>query len=322
MSQKNVLACCLLIICGATLLGFSINHQPVSALSFPVTQGTSSESFKLNTTFQAVNNTYPVYRIVVPEINDAYTKEFSKKFNMAGTEKLSDDEWGELVLTDSSKNPYERLTFFKQSGGVIWEIPDKKYVTTQTQQNLPSEAEAIKLANSFLTSKGLLTPDVKVQNVIVSQKQGTWMGGEDKPSTSIDTILDVRYSRTLNSLPINGQGMAVNIGKNGEIVGYFNNIRIIDPIPYRNVHIITPAQAFDKLKSNDNQMIHFQTNFNEITIDNVSLGYYSEPIVYEQKYFIPVYLFSGVALGEDGKQNPYQQFVDAVSPDDMSSLTT
>lgn len=81
-------------------------------------------------------------------------------------------------------------------------------------------------------------------------------------------------------------------------------------MPYKEVFIITPDEAFEKLKE-----VGIFTGIKDVeaaSIDMVYLGYYAKSASEVQTYLQPVYVFEGEAKG-DNETSEFVQYIPATS---------
>ncbi|WP_243669107.1 hypothetical protein [Methanoculleus chikugoensis] len=70
---------------------------------------------------------------------------------------------------------------------MAYHIPDLELPTEVTRQpDLPSDAEAEKIALAFLEKTGMQSPDARVVKTEVNQKQEAWEAGATEPKVSYD----------------------------------------------------------------------------------------------------------------------------------------
>lgn len=155
----------------------------------------------------------------------------------------------------------------------------------------PSEDQAIKLADALLQSLGLM--DGLELNDVIVQDQIT---SGDK---TYDLTRAVSYQARLGGLPFLGPGakVSVAVGPGDELVrmehwlvastpGPMVQVRPVD-VALKDIETgkgLPPARMTRELAKN-------------ITVTDVSLAYWAEPILLQEKYHKPVYVFSVVDAG-------------------------
>jgi len=172
-------------------------------------------------------------------------------------------------------------------------------------ENLPTDEEARKIAETFLTSHDLL-PEGAVYSG-VAHGEGFFLNSTD--NTSIQTYKDtqVSFTGTLNDLPVFGNWMYVTIGGNGDILRIFKRWREAEP--YKEFEILSPKEAIEALKQTG---IVTEVNAPQTaTITGMKIGYYASPPGDDQPYLKPTYYFKGTVEGEKGN-GTFFQYIPAV----------
>ncbi|MDD4255613.1 MAG: calcium-dependent protein kinase [Methanofollis sp.] len=279
--------------------------------SLPTIQGSAETEFDVMTDFPAPTDTsYPVYGTDVPAVTVQSVEKIAGLFGMTGNAEVCNQKTGEIQIVDESKENVSRLSMYPPSGAILYEIPDKEFpAAVREQPVLPSRDEAIQIANVFLKERGLLPSEAKVSTVEVNQQQEVWKAGGSEPERVYSITLAVRYARTLDGVPVYGDEMAVIIGDGGEVVGM---VKCWRPVEATGETMIIPAEkAYENLKAEKTVIPQDMAGYDRISIENISLGYWMKPRIYEQKTVTPVWAFSGTAY-YDGKEEPYLNYVSAV----------
>lgn len=280
--------------------------------SLPAAQGNAETEFEVLADLPASTDTsYQVYETDVPAVTVQSVEETAKLFGMTGEAVVCNQKTGEIQLVEDSKADISRLSMYPTSGALLYEIPDREYPDTVTEQPaLPAGDEAIRIADAFLKERGLLPPEATVKSVEVNQQQEVWKAGGNEPEKVYNVTLAVRYARTLDGVPVYGDEMAVIIGDGGEVVGMVRCWRPVEAAGHTT--IVSAEKAYENLKAENTVLPQDLAGYDRITIDTISVGYWMEPRIYEQKTVSPVWVFSGTAY-YDGKEEPYRNYVSAVS---------
>jgi hypothetical protein len=307
-NQLLMLGITIILIASASSVARYINQDAESPLLRE--EGTNGAKFILNTELPKIENSYAIYTVVTPDITMNYVTEIAETFGVSGTPETVSESTGEIRVTDNTKNLREQVSVYKYSNSIVYEIPEKKYGDViESQPDLPSEDEAKKIANEYLLSRDLLPDDVKVESVKSCVRSGVIQAGVEQPVESYDVTLGVTYSRDIDGIPVYGDEFTVYLGDKGEVVGVTKTLREI--IKTGNTSIKSPTEAYNDLVAGNTDLPALEMQIDEITIDNISIGYLMQPRIYEQKSVIPVYVFEGIAKG-NGKEIPYKEFVSAV----------
>lgn len=323
MTQKTLITVLSVIALGIVVscIGFvSLQHttgaEGVEMPSFPTTIG-SSGPYSLATSYPAVEESYPVYRTVLPNTTPEEIQRIANLFGVSGgTQSVQSDSIVRLV--DASKDPAAEFTFYTNCGAVYYSIPAKIYPKYPSEEaNIPSDDEARVIATNRLKELGLLPEDVHFEDVIVGDK----MGITDKTSRT-EYILTkyVTFFEEIQGLRVYGAGVGVTINDKGEVVRVGSSLREYDPKPIRYVKIVTPEQAYQRLNSGDLMVQPLPENYKQIAVTNISLGYWMDIPSNPQKYIVPVYVFSCDATW-DGNTEQVIRYVPAVDPSEVQHLT-
>ncbi|MDN7023543.1 hypothetical protein FGU65_01275 [Methanoculleus sp. FWC-SCC1] len=311
--RKNVfLAVFAVIVLGIIVAGVGLPylHQAApgtDAIGIPSTPNIigSSGPYVLAAPFPDVNDSYPVYRTVLPDTSTEEKRRIGDLFGVSeGVEKPE--------RTDG------RLYYYTNSGAFQYIIPAKAYpYATDRQPDLPSDEEARAIATTYLKERGLFPADVYFEYVKIGSSC------ENRSPTSVtvyNLTKHVHFIKKIQDLRVHTAGITVSIGENGEVVAVSNSLREFDPKPVRDVKIITPEQAYQRLSAGDVMIQPLQEDYDKIVVTNISLGYWMETQTEPQEYIVPVYVFSCNAMW-DGKSEEVFRYVPAVDPTEMEGLT-
>lgn len=245
----------------------------------------------------------PRYRVLPPAVDEAYVRAIRKSLcrtlgRFCGPAAFAQGE-GELRLVDG----VAELTVSLASGGYsyidtsTWMLPGEAPPPV-----LPSQAEAVAIAEQFLSAMGLDGPDasrapdldqVAVLDTLVDSGDGNMAIAETQ---SLHRI--VSYSRVLPGefrYPVEGAGgaMRVHIGAGGEVIAFFRNgWREIEPV--ENVAIVPAEEAAEKFLGGSfpPEMIGGPPcACEEVVIDGVRLGYLEPGAATQVSALDPFYFF-------------------------------
>lgn len=307
------------MILGIVLVVVGIPYlQPSSAgnyetPSFPQTIG-SEGRYVLAAAFPVVNNSYPVYKTIPPDITDKGVKRLGDMFGLSLNTMESKIYSNKIRISDHSKTPPARLTVYTNSGAFTYDIPEKKYpYTTDSQPNLPSDEEARAIATKYLSDRNLFPDDVHFEGVSIGSQYG-----EYSPTSNIVYTLTkhVLFTKEIQGIQVYNAAITVTIGEKGEVVGFSNSLRELDPNPVHHVKIISPEEAYQQLLSNNLMIRPMADDSNQIVVKGISLGYWMEIQTMPQEYVLPVYAFSCTSIRGD-KEEQVMRYVSAVEPSEM-----
>ena len=306
MSRKiDALICLALAIIAGCVWVLGPGQVPESPL--PAGAGSGEEKYSLTAEFPEVRDSYTHYRVVPVAITEEQVLEVAERFGLAGEPGTMNKKTGEFLIIDASKDPEEWLSVYAHSGAVAYRIPDRELPTEVTRQpDLPTDAEAEKIALAFLEKTGMKSPDARIVKTEVNQKQEVWEAGATEPKVSYDITKAVRFGRSLDGLPVYGDEFAATLGDGGEVLGLVKTWREV--APDGNVSLRSPGEAYEDLLAARTVRPHTGQEYDQITIENVAIGYWMEPRGFVQDLVRPVYAFSGTAL-RDGVEEPYVEYV-------------
>jgi len=309
VSKQVVILGMVIILTGvfATTTMWSGQNQ-ISLL--PPSEGMGGSTIVLDTAFPEVGDSYPAYKTITPDVTFDYVKDIGKRFGLTGEPELYSESTGEIKLVDDTKEVREQVSVYKHSGAIVYEIPDKQLpLSVESQHILPSEEDAKRIASEYLLERDLLPEGATVKCVRVDQKYEIYQAGINHPIESYNVTLAVMYSRSIDGIPVYGDEMAVIIGTNNEIVGVIKSWR--DVVPSGYMKIKTPEQAYEELIAGKGMQPSMEMKIDKVIINDISIGYWIEPRIFEQESVLPAYVFSGIAIG-NGKEVPFRDYVSAV----------
>ncbi|WP_197080283.1 two-component system regulatory protein YycI [Methanosarcina siciliae] len=156
---------------------------------------------------------------------------------------------------------------------------------------LPSEEEAVEIANKFLEERNSLPEGVYMSNVETFTIKTS---NEDSGSVEKETpaFLRVSYNRILDGYPVVGPGdsMEVCIGEKEEIVYFFKTWREVQNVG--EVSILDVNSAIEKLNQGDSVQ-PVKSGHKPVEINEIEIGYYSDTPGEKQDFYKPVWIFRG-----------------------------
>ncbi len=305
LKKVGVLVCLALAIIAGCAWVLGPCQTPANPL--PAVAGAGEEKYSLTAEFPEVRDSYTLYRVVPAAITEEQVRKIAEQFGLSGEPKAASEATGEFLLIDALKEPEEQVSVYAHSGSVAYHILDKEFPTEVTRQPaLPADAEAEKIALAFLEKTGMQSPDARVVKTEVNQKQEVWKAGGSEPEVSYDVTKAVRFGRSFDGQPVYGDEFAVILGDGGEVVGLVKTWREVTPDG--NVSLRSPKEAYEDLRAARTVRPHVGGEYDQITIENVTIGYWMEPRGVVQDLVRPVYAFSGTAV-RGGAPEPYIEYV-------------
>ena len=276
-------------------------------IPLPARAGAGETMFSLTAEFPEMRDSYTLYRTVPVTVTEEQVREVAERFGLAGEPGTMNKKTGEFLLIDASKDPEEQVSVYAHSGAVAYHIPDLELPTEAIRQpDLPTDAEAERIALAFLEKTGMQSPGARVVKIGVGQKQEVWKAGESEPEASCDVTKTVRFGRPLDGLPVYGDEFTVILGDGGKVAGLVKTWREVTPDG--NISLRSPEEAYEDLLAARTIRPRVGGEYGRITIENVSIGYWMEPRGVVQDLVRPVYAFSGTAF-RDGVPEPYIGYV-------------
>ena len=169
------------------------------------------------------------------------------------------------------------------------------------QENIPTEAEAINIAESFIKNNGGLPKDAYLK--------GVRQGYMEKRNYKTDELVEkypmetkVDYGRKINGYEVVGPGdsITVSIGEDGKILGYMRTWRTLEEAG--EIEILSSEEAITKLENGQLMEIPISPYANPLAIEEASIAYYSEVMGEYQEYYTPVWVFKGTDSNGDSVQ--------------------
>jgi hypothetical protein len=288
---------------------------PKNTLAAPVT-------FYLNTSLSTDNRQAPVYQISELDINQNYVAELGQKLGFTGA-PVSMDGGLKIVMTDSSMDSPRQLTVWTASGAIEYGYtsPDKLYPAYTAM--LPSPDEAKVLAYDFLDKLDLLPPDYQNFGVIKDRIVVAAGGGYDIEEGAVGNIMQkdpsywlVKFPFNVDGNPVTGPGAKteVSIGDEGEPVSMVWAWKEVTPAYTENIK--SEQSAFDDIVNNKGT-VDMPVSCPNVRIDDVQLSYWIDPLSEKQDYILPVYVFKGDCLDDNGHYiEGFTAWTDATLPAD------
>ncbi len=274
--------------------------------------GTLSFSiFPLETDFPMVDESYPVYRIITPNLTNEEIQQLGTLFGVSGDVEDFIPSSGISRITDYSTDPYAIFEYNHNSGSYTYQIPDKAMPSsTNIQPDLPSDEEARVIATRYLLERNLLPEGVHFCCVSIGSSYGTY---SPTSTTVYNLTKHVRFTREIEGIPVYSGGITVTIGEGGEVVGVTNSVGQYDPVPVLYMKIRSPVQAYERLRAGDLIMRPLCCT-SYYAVRNISLGYLTDNQVGTHEYMLPVYAFE---CHESSGTEEITLFVWAVDPSDV-----
>ncbi|MHC1757090.1 MAG: hypothetical protein AB9861_16945 [Methanosarcina sp.] len=309
--MKNKMLVLAGIVSILTIFGISMALHTQAGTVFPTSEANidSSVEFTLETSFPELESTFPVLETKSPVVSSEYVEEIGQRYGFTG--EAGPAGTGKIGML--SEDGTEHLIVYEKSGAIFYSVPEKMSPVVSSQPDLPSDAEAIKIAESFLAEMNLLPSDAKLDKV-VADKQLESEKSTGKVLKEYDTVLQVIASaREINGIPIVGPGnkIKVYVGEKGEVVGLFKAWKDVETSKEK-VNIKTAETAYTELQNGKAMFLTANLDtIDKVSIKNIYLAYWMEPAGEEQDSALPVYVFEGEAIDSESQAVPFTAYVPA-----------
>jgi hypothetical protein len=244
-----------------------------------------------------------VYKVLPPVVTNETTLEYASKFNVTGNLR------GETTVQSKDLEYYVTIT--KNSGAITYQNQDRPNAIMDAPAELPSDDEAVTIATNFLKDRDLYPEGSAFSSTYDENAYST-------KNTITFGQIDVFFNRTLNGLNVEGTHLEVDVGGNGDVIGYYSNWRNYEP--YMEYPIIPQQEAFEQLKTNG-VGVGMNDQNSIVSIDHAYLAYNTLPGAYQEDYLKPVWVFKGNVLVNGTPVMPIVQPISAVSVEVESNAT-
>jgi len=205
-------------------------------------------------------------------------------------------------LSEENENISRWLDFYFSDG--TWQYHDYSRDITDPV-SLPSDEASTQYAVAFLVENGLYNERFEVNSVV---EQYT---GEKETGDYNAYCKSVYFYPTAGGIPVYGVSrIAVSVGDNGGIVGVYHFYKDIDEAGI--VDLISPESLYERIENAE-----FSSSINpaavEAAINEIFLGYWEDSgSIEEQPYLQPVWVYIGIAVLEDGQEEPFDVIAPAI----------
>ena len=159
---------------------------------------------------------------------------------------------------------------------------------SKTKANLPNESEIPLLAQQVLAPFGGIPPDAIPLGITTSSGKAINFSTGEIVAVYLESR-NIAYDRQINGMPVIGQSILLAFGENGELLFIKRQWRTLTPIG--DVPVISASQAVEELQRGET-LNHYQDSV-DVTITNITLGYYAAYPDREEETLEPVWIFSG-----------------------------
>jgi hypothetical protein len=289
----------------STIAQQSYQYQPESADIF----GSVSHSMSLDVRSENNPEKILVYKTESPGVSRDLFDKYAKIFNVTGT--FREGKNGMSVQTEDLVYSVEKSAI---SGRVIYNVANRPNDILDSQDKLPTDEEAVRIASQFLKSNNLYPDGAYFRTTDRHYEKSADENGNEILHAG---QIEVWFGRKLNNLDVWGTQLSVDIGGNGDIIGYYANWR--EYAPAGEYPIKSPESAFEELKQTG---IRTGSGDASISITEAVLAYRTKAGAYDEDYLEPIWVFSGTASSGKGEPQPVSKFIPALTDDAVKSLSS
>lgn len=247
-------------------------------------------------------NEINIFRTPFPEREPGQIYELGERFNIHGE---AADHGASLVLRDENGD----LELFHPTDSLWW--ADVKAMSQEPSGpvDLPTEPEALEIAEHFLREKDLFDDRCRVHSV--SYAEFAEVESEEHEPESFRFAMRINYQYFLDHLPVFGPGakIGVTIGAERNVIDCFKFWR--EPVHDHSLELIDPEAAM-RLIRQDPAFAQLKEGESSVNFHQMKLGYYALPCMEYQGFLAPVYVFEGTANTPAQQETPITRHVVAV----------
>ncbi len=243
-----------------------------------------------------------IFRTPFPEREFQQVMEWAGRFEVQGEPV---DHGASMVVRDERGD----LEIFHATDSLWWaDVPAMSEEPTGPV-DLPEEAEALDIAESFLRDRQLYDDRCRVHSITYSEFAE--VESEEQEPEAFKIAMRVNYQFFLDGLPVVGPGakMGVTIGADRRVIEVFKLWR--EPVQ-ENVLEVIDLEAAKRLIVRDPAFSQLKEGESSVRFQHVGLGYYALPCMEQQGFLAPVYIFEGVADTPVQQEEPIVRHVLAV----------
>lgn len=331
MKKEFVIGVCLfgliigLVVVVISLQPLGISEKPTvnesansqqKTISGDVLGGQSPSNFILDTAPGKAPEKVMVYKTLPVVISKTDAIEFARKFNITD---FNEPKEGDAVISVSSKDMRYNIELYKNGGS---RYSDYKRIDTPNgidiPENLPSDAEAEKIATEFLMEKGLL-PEEAVFRGSEHRKIFRSDGSGSQPVVVWEDIT-IWYSRKIDGMNVEGTQFEIEVGGHGDIISFFTNWK--DYQPSMKYPVKSGESAFNELKQKRISVGTGPVKPDVVSITQVYLAYYTKSVAYPEEYLEPVWVLKGTASVNGKPVDSIEELIPALTDESVKSLAS
>ncbi|MFA4877622.1 MAG: PKD domain-containing protein [Methanoregula sp.] len=174
--------------------------------------------------------------------------------------------------------------YYGPGGNISFHTPNWSHV----KNSVPNESEVPLLAQKALAPYGGIPPDAVVYWIGKSTSKGMNLTTGEVLAVYLKST-NIVYDRKINGMPVLGQIIRLDFGENGELLFLKRQWRTLTQID--QVPVISASEAVAKLQRGE--VLNYYQVPVDVTITNISLGYYDGYPDREEETLEPVWIFSG-----------------------------
>ena len=245
-------------------------------LSGSRTMTTSIGDYSIRATIPVTSKNIMIYTSARPDYTQEKVSSLSRKLGLSAPIRQTASTYG----ISSGKDEKIYLDIQKNARIIAFDTFDNR-----TGSSL-SVTKAVDASRKFLKNSDLLPTDALDPSVAYNEKSILSAKGEIKNAGKTTVVT---YPRQLNGLMVWNSQLFTEVNSEEKVVSMFMNWR--DYIPYKQVPLKTLENAFAEFQKNPLHVENVQPG--KVIVDRVSLVYYTQPAIVDEKYLQPIYVFEG-----------------------------
>lgn len=297
--RKNKLLLVAILVFGVLLAGLAyaqsadyVENDAIARVTDTITHDdVRTVDVKIATVLPDETKRLPIYRVTDVNVSKSEAISIAKEFNFGTEPKVISYP----VQPENALSPLKTKYLFKNGSCYIEIDASSKAVLygnsdemMKVSNNLPSESDAIKIAQKFLEQHGISVNNATIEaETIFLNKMDT---NTNKILDKKPMMVQVKFKRYIDGMRVMGAGgkVIVTIGDDGEPVYFLKNWRTLEPAGTTDV--IPLSAAIDKLKRLEVKDVPI-TPIRSIEVIGINLGYYGDIPSEEQTSYKPVWVF-------------------------------
>ena len=275
----------------------------ILTMTLPQEEGfKTTPTFELETEFPRVPDALGIYRLNSPDVNKEYVHVLARS---KGLGDIAVEDQGPIYVVQTDKDYFS----VEKASGAESMVLDYQNAYQDMEKTVSNEEVLKRNADAYVQRNKLLTSGYQYSGMSYLTRQLIGENGlEGRPENMMGLA---KYSRSLEDLPIVGAGSTITVllGEDGIVQGFTKvsreigeriGVASLDPISNKNAYqLIAPEEAFLLLQ--ERGLTTEVADLDKAVITEMYLAYYEAEGSVVQGETEPIYVFSGFAVGPDGR---------------------